>query len=172
VFAYKVAVAIRGHGYTNIKIYNGGLKEWIAAGLPVETVDPLPAYDVGFITAKDLKLQVDLAEKSGCRRADDKPMFTLLDLRTERVAEGLETPLVIRTCCNTITGYLDDLMDERFRKQIPKDIPVYVVTETGNRDLYAVRYLSKFGYANVSGLQFGMRGWIKADYPMVMPVRQ
>jgi len=167
-----VAVAIRRHGYTNIRIYNGGLKEWIGAGLPVEVIEPLPEYDVGFITAKELKQQVDLAEKSSCRTAGDKPIFTLLDLRTERIPEGLESPLVIRTCCTTITGYLDDLMNEEFRKNIPRDVPVYLVTETGNRDLFAARYLSKFGYTNVVGLQFGMRGWIKADYPMAMPVMQ
>jgi len=162
-----VAVAIRQYGYTNVKIYNGGLKEWISAGLPVESTEKLPEYEVDFLSAEYVKSKMDIAEKSGCLSADGLPLLTFLDLRTERVPEGAEAPLVIRSLCPTISGFLDDLQRADFRKKVPLDSLVIVITETGNRDEYAARYLYKFGYTQVLGLQYGMRGWIKADFPTV-----
>ena len=160
-----MAVAIRELGYTNVKIYNGGMREWLKAGLPVEVIDPIPEYTAAYHSTDELKKMLDEAEKTGCREADGTPRLTLLDLRTERAPEGSRSPLVIDTSCDTISGYLDDLQREDFRGRIPRTSPVVVVTETGNRDDYAASYLSKHGYTNVFGLRFGMRGWIKADYP-------
>lgn len=60
---------------------------------------------------------------------------------------------------------LDDLLSEEVRKMIPKVGEVITITETGNRDEYAIRYLSQFGYTNIKGLKFGMRGWLKQRYP-------
>lgn len=61
--------------------------------------------------------------------------------------------------------FLDDLLDESTRKTIPRTGLVVIVTETGNRDEFAIRYLSQFGYDNIVGLKFGMRDWIKQRYP-------
>ncbi|MBL7225660.1 MAG: rhodanese-like domain-containing protein [Desulfobacteraceae bacterium] len=52
------------------------------------------------------------------------------------------------------------------RNQIPNKGLVVLVCETGNRDWAALRYLYKWGYTNIVGLRFGMRGWIKSDYPV------
>jgi len=43
---------------------------------------------------------------------------------------------------------------------------VVTLTETGNRDDIAIRYLSRFGYDNVKLVEFGMRGWIKNKLPI------
>lgn len=162
-----MAVVIKNNGYSNVKIYNGGLKEWIDSGLEVESHEVLPEYETRFYTAEELKEQIDLAGKTKCLSAKGAPFLTLLDLRTERVPEGGALPLLIRSSCNTVSGLLDDLQQDDFRKKIPIDTPVFVITETGNRDDFAVKYLSKFGYTKVYGLKFGMRGWIKADFPTV-----
>jgi hypothetical protein len=37
--------------------------------------------------------------------------------------------------------------------------------ETGNRDIFAMKFMYKYGYTNIVGLNFGMRGWIKPGYP-------
>lgn len=167
-----MAVAIRDYGYTHVKIYNGGLKEWVAAGLPVESIEKLPDHKTTFLTAEEVKQKMDIAEKSDCISQDGMPLLTFLDLRTERVPEGVETPLVIRSKCRTISGVLDDLQRDDFRQNIPANSPVIVITETGNRDDYAARYLRGFGYTMISGLQYGMRGWIKADFPTVSLEKQ
>jgi len=49
---------------------------------------------------------------------------------------------------------------------VPRAGLVVTITETGNRDSFLIRYLYKFGNVNTKGLQFGMRGWLKADYPV------
>lgn len=167
-----MAVAIKRHGYTNIKIYNGGIKEWVGAGLQTVAVDPLPAYDTQFVSSAELKAKLDMAESSGCRSAAGKPLLTLLDLRTERIPEGGVSPLIIQSSCPTVSGSLDNLQYNHFRVRIPRDIPVHVITETGNRDVYAARYLSSHGYSNIFGLEFGMRGWLKADYPTITVAEQ
>ena len=161
-----MAVAIRKYGYTNIKIYNGGLKDWLKSGNAITVIDRLPEYEVSFATGEELMARVASAEKDGCRTAAGKPLFTLLDLRTELSLDPAGPAVTIRTSCRTVVGLLDDLLDQSFRDKIPSDSPVYVITETGNRDAFAIKYLSTFGYRNISGLLFGMRGWIKADYPI------
>ena len=40
------------------------------------------------------------------------------------------------------------------------------MTETGNRDMFVMKYLYRYGYTNIKGLEFGMRGWIKSNYPV------
>lgn len=161
-----MAVAIRKYGYTNIKIYNGGLKDWLKSGNAITVIERLPEYAASFVTGEELMAQVSSAEKNGCRTAEGKPLFTLLDLRTELSLNSPTAAVAIRTSCRTVAGLLDDLLDQSFREKIPSDSPVYVITETGNRDAFAMQYLSKFGYRNITGLLFGMRGWIKDDYPI------
>ena len=54
VFAYKTAVAVKGLGFTNIKIYNGGLKDWKKSGYKIDVIDPLPEYEGRFLTVDEL----------------------------------------------------------------------------------------------------------------------
>jgi len=77
----------------------------------------------------------------------------------------------IKTNCKTIHCLLDDFQKPEVRKQIPKKGLVVVISETGNRDWAVIRYLSKWGYTNIVGLQFGMREWIKSGYPVIYKKR-
>ncbi len=112
------------------------------------------------------------AEDRGCRDENGRAPVTLLDLRTEHLlskdAVARSTFTEIQTPCPMVSGLLDALQDPRIRRRIPKSGLVVTITETGNRDVFAIQYLSKFGYANIKALRFGMRGWIKKDYPVVM----
>jgi rhodanese-related sulfurtransferase len=160
-----MAVAIGTLGFTNIKIYNGGLKDWQISGFTTETLEPLPDYETKIATAEELYVYVTRAEKNGCIQANGKPVFTLLDIRNDSCMDTDTVVVSIPNRCETIMGSLDDLQNESFREKIPKDTPVFVLTETGNRDVFAIRYLYTFGYSNVSGLKFGLRGWIMANFP-------
>lgn len=72
----------------------------------------------------------------------------------------------IKTNCQTFHCLLDDFQKPDLRKRIPRKGAVIVISETGNRDWAAMRFLSQWGYTNIAGLQFGIRGWIKSGYPV------
>jgi rhodanese-related sulfurtransferase len=170
VFAYKTAVAVKANGFTNIKIYNGGIKDWKKSGLPIETIDTLPKINPVLITAEELLALLQAAKENDCRDSSNQPVVTLLDLRTENhlPPEAGTSPMIahIKTSCPKVLCLLDQLQLPEVRDKIPKTGLVVTVTETGNRDQFAIQYLSKYGYNNLQGLIFGIRGWIKEDYPI------
>lgn len=140
------------------------------SGLPIKTVEPLPDVKARFISVEDLLSALQSAEGQGCGDDGDQAQVTLLDMRTEHhLREHALVPSTIsdiKTSCPIVSCLLDELQDPRIRRQIPQSGLVVTVTETGNRDAFAIQYLSKFGYANLKILRFGMRGWIKKGYPV------
>ena len=158
---------MKAFGYNNIKIYNGGLKDWQKSNFKTETLEKLPDVEAKFLTAEELLTKI--ASAGPCQNKNDEPTVTVVDLRTEHHLENVDRPLVIQTTCPTIFCLLDDLQKETIRRRIPKDGLVVTITETGNRDIFAIQYLSKYGYQNIQGLLFGMRGWIKAGYQTQRP---
>lgn len=153
-------------GYTNIKLYNGGLKDWQKAGHPVDSIEPLPDYQGKFIIAEELLTRFQQADIKGCGTADD-PSLTILDLRVLSVhrKEEDQVPDFI-TICPVLRMLSDDLRNQANRDQISKQGLVVLIDETGNRAPWVMRYLFKVGYTNVAVLKFGMRGWIKLGYPI------
>ncbi len=161
-----MAVAIKKLGYDNIRLYNGGLKDWVKAGYTVDVQDPLPEYEGRYIESQDFLALIKQADVQECMDEEGKPLFTLLDYRTE-LAQGKNLDLpIIKTNCPQLVMLLDDFADPIHQKSIPMDGLVVLVCETGNRDPFAMRFLKSFGYDNVVGLRFGMRAWIKAGYPV------
>jgi rhodanese-related sulfurtransferase len=126
--------------------------------------------DSRFITAEELLALLQSAKDNDCRGPSNHPLVTLLDMRTENhLPPESGTPEYIthiKTACPRIFSLLDQLQQPEIRDKIPKTGLVVTVTETGNRDQFAIRYLSKHGYDNLKGLMFGMRGWIKEDFPI------
>lgn len=161
-----MAVAIKKIGYTNIKIYNGGIKDWVDAGHNIESREPLPKYEGMFITTDELLSAIESADKNDCKDPQNQVLLTILDLRTENYLETDNPVPAIRTRCKTIKCLLDDLINPDFRMQIPHEGLVVTITETGNRDIFAMKYLYRYGYKNIKGLDFGIRGWIKLNYPV------
>ena len=161
-----MAVAIRELGFTNIRIYNGGLKDWEKAGYRIETQDSLPEYEGAYIEADELLALIAQADTQNCQDRKGNPLFTLLDYRTELVHNEGQALSVIKTKCPKLVMLLDDFADPAEREKIPRKGLVVLVCETGNRDPFAMRYLYSHGYDNIVGLRFGMRAWIKAGYPL------
>ena len=107
------------------------------------------------------------SEPSQCLDQNGHPMLTILDYRTENFLKSDRPIPSIKTRCKTIQCLLDDLVNPQVRSMIPREEGlVVVVSETGNRDWAIMSYLHKWGHANVIGLKFGMRGWIKLGYPI------
>lgn len=155
-------------GYENISIYNGGLKDWLKSGLPVTAIDRLPDYKGMFISAEELRTKLSEAMSKKCQDDNGNPLVTLIDMRSSlqlKNRRGADLYQIL-TNCPIKSVLLDDFIDNtELIRSIPQKGLVVSITETGNRDIYMMRYLSKFGYTNVVGLQFGMRVWIKKDYP-------
>jgi rhodanese-related sulfurtransferase len=153
-------------GYSNIKIYNGGIKDWKKAGLPLNQVKPLPEASVRWLTAEQLLHRLQATEASQCYDQQGRPLLSLLDLRNENLLSPETPPVRLVTACPVLTLELDDLLTAEARARVPREIPVVTITETGNRDVFVLRYLSQFGFDNLEGLEYGMRSWIKAGYPV------
>ncbi|MFH1155960.1 MAG: rhodanese-like domain-containing protein [Pseudomonadota bacterium] len=161
-----MAVAIKALGFTNIKIYNGGLKDWQKSGYPIDSIQPLGDHQGRFISPDELWAKLQDAEAESCQDANGNSLVTIVDYRTENFMEDTQIPVAIKTRCPTVRMLLDDFMIPVEREKIPRKGLVVVVSETGNRDWAAMSYLARFGYTNVIGLENGMRGWIKADLPV------
>ena len=126
----------------------------------------LPKMDIPYIHANqllDLKRDADLNK---CKDNNGTPLLTLLDFRNENFLSKDDPPPRIPSQCQTIFLQMDDIRDPSIRRQIPKQGQIVTITETGNRDSFAIRYLSTFGFNNIRVLKFGMRGWLKLRYPI------
>ncbi len=165
MFSYKTAVAFKNLGYSNIKIYNGGIKDWRKSGFKLESIDPLPDFKAEFITAEDLRKRLSAVSET-CTDEKGQPVITLMDFRNEAVLNAEQPPPRIKASCRTITLLLDDLLKKPVVDSIPRSGIVITITETGNRDALVIKFLSKFGFDNIKGLEFGMRGWLKNRYPV------
>lgn len=166
VSAYKTAVAIKKLGYENIKMYRGGLEEWKKAGHNLEAASPLPEYEAQFISAEELLKDLRKADSKGCVDWRNNPLITILDLRTENFLE-LKFPIFhIKTKCQTIKMLFDQLSEGNHRNKIPTKGQVVTVTERGDKDADAIRYLYTQGYTNVVGLSSGIQGWIQLDHSL------
>ena len=139
---------------------------WRKSGNAVVVDRPLPAYEGRYISADQLLGEIRSAGADGCFR-EGRPRLTLVDYRAELFTGSNRPVVAIRTGGPTVRCSLDEFGDPEVRRKIPKDSPVVIVCETGDRDAFAMRYLYGFGYTNVSALRYGMRDWIKRGYPVV-----
>ncbi|MEN1760442.1 rhodanese-like domain-containing protein [Anoxynatronum sibiricum] len=80
--AYRVAVVLRYMGVQDVRVLNGGLGAWIAAGYEVETDrhDPVPVTDFGAVIPANPELIVTIDELKNALATDDQ--FVLVDNRT------------------------------------------------------------------------------------------
>ncbi len=164
-----MAVAIKQMGFPNIKIYNGGLKDWIKAGNSIHSISPLPKTKINAIDVDELMAIVMDADTKNCVDAAGRPILTLIDFRTNQniIDKKGADKYQIKTTCKTIKAVLDDFIDnEKLIQSIPDDGLTLSISETGNRDEFLIRYLSQFGKTKILSLKYGMRNWLKANYPV------
>lgn len=164
MFSYKSAVAVKTLGFKNVKIYNGGIKDWRKNGYPLESQKPLPEQAFPLITSDELYGLLQKFESSQCQSPEKKPLLTLLDFRNVNL-DTSRNAQKIATVCPTRSYRMDDILKPEVREALPKHGKVVLLTETGNRDEFVVRYLSQHGVAPYTSLQHGMRGWLKKRYP-------
>lgn len=153
-------------GFNQVKIYNGGIKDWRKNGFPLESRKSLPESEVAFVNTERLFELTRLAEPVSCRDPDGRPLLTLVDFRNSNHLVSSKEPAQIKTSCPIQKLLMDDIHHQENRERIPTDHHVITITETGNRDEFAIRYLSEYGYTNINGLRFGMRGWLKNRFPV------
>jgi glyoxylase-like metal-dependent hydrolase (beta-lactamase superfamily II)/rhodanese-related sulfurtransferase len=55
--------------------------------------------------------------------------------------------------------------------EVPGDLdqPIVTICASGVRSAYAALYLRAYGYRDVKGLEYGMRGWKAEGYPVIYP---
>lgn len=151
-------------GYTNIKIYNGGIKDWKKNGFTLERKKPLPEKELTFIESEELYSMLKELEPLNCKSSAGEPLLTLLDFRNNRLNKSGSFKK-IATSCPIKSYHLDDISDPLVRAALPQSGKVVIVTETGNRDEFVIRYLSQYDFKSYSSLKHGMRGWLKKRYP-------
>ena len=110
--------------------------------------------------------KINQSDAANCVNSNGDSLLTIVDYRTENFLNTDKPITSIKANCKTIRCVLDELIDPEVRGQIPQKGIVVLLSETGNRDAITMKYLSKYGYSNVMGLRFGMRGWIKSNYPI------
>lgn len=155
-------------GFTNIILYNGGLKDWSKAGHKTISTAPLPPSTVEFIDVDTLHSYLLEAESNNCVDSSGKPLLTIVDFRISHPLQELRGAdrYRIRTSCQTIKAQLDDFLNNKeLVNTLPDSGQVISISETGNRDHFLIRYLSQFNKTNIKGLKYGMRSWLKAGYP-------
>ena len=144
--------------------------------MPITSIDPLPEHSPRYLDTKSLvTLLADEAARD-CKDEQGNPALILFDLRNapglsenqtdKERTEYAERLLTIDTPCPTVTHLFDDCLDAAVRSEIPTDVRVITITETGNRDAEIQSFFIKYGYHNIESLKFGMRGWIKGMHPM------
>jgi rhodanese-related sulfurtransferase len=129
----------------------------------------LPEIEVPFIRVDTFLQQLQDARRTNCIDSHGAPLLTILDFRNGNFLKPDNPPPRVKSNCLTQTILLDDLQDPEIRASIPRKGQIITITETGNRDTFVIRYLSQFGFSNIYGLEFGMRGWIKLGYPTEQP---
>ncbi len=163
-----MAVAIKNHDFTNIKIYNGGLTDWKRSGLPLDSITPLPDYNGPRISPRDLLDKITAAEKTQCRDETGAPLLTIIDFRASVLLKNKigADRYHVQTRCPEIIAQLDDFLENKaLVDRIPEQGLIVCISETGKRDNYLQRYLHMRGFSHIFSLNNGMRGWLKAGYP-------
>lgn len=146
-------------------IYNGGIKDWGKSGFAIETIESLPDIEYSVFTTVELHKMLQDHDIRACRDKDSNPLLTILDFRTANHLNPAAFPLQIKTTCPSEKFMLDDILLAETRDSIPRLHQTITITETGNRDEFIIRYLSKYGFTNITSLKYGMRGWLKQRYP-------
>ena len=153
-------------GFNNIEIYNGGIKDWRKSGFVLESKKTLPETEISFIESDGLYSLLQEFDTTGCQSPEGQPLLTLLDFRNANF-DNVDPPPQIATTCPTKRFQLDDVLLPQVRAKLPRQGTVIILTETGNRDEFVIRYLSQYHFKTYKSLKYGMRGWLKKRYPII-----
>ena len=127
-------------GYDRIAGYcKGGIEGWYNAGLPVESLNLLSVHKL----------------KSALEQGEE---MLILDVRSDEEWESGH----IRGARHIFVGHLEQRLSE-----VPKDKPVAVYCESGNRSGLAASILLRAGYPKVYSVPGSIAAWKAAGFPIV-----
>lgn len=127
-------------GFDKITGYlKGGIASWYNTGYVVENLPVL--------TVSVLKLKIDHRER-----------LMILDVRDENEWAGGH----IKGAMHTYVGHLEQRIAD-----IPRDRPIAIICNVGNRASVAASILLKEGYNEVYNVLGGMKAWINAGYSVI-----
>jgi len=134
----EVTLALARIGFDGVEGYlDGGIQSWYSAGLPLESS--------GLMGVDALKEQVE------------RDAIEVLDVRRANEREGGYIP----GSRWIFTGELPERVDE-----VPRDRPVAVVCNVGNRASLATSVLLRAGFDEVYNVLGSMRAWNGKQYPL------
>jgi hydroxyacylglutathione hydrolase len=126
-------------GYDKVHGYlKGGMETWYNAGFPMESMELLSVHQ--------LKGMMDRREP-----------LTILDTRGQEEWDSGH----IESAMNIYVGHLEQRLAE-----VPRDKPVAVYCETGNRAGLSASILLRNGYAKVYNVPGSMTAWAASGYPV------
>lgn len=134
-----VSRSLTSIGYDNVVGYlQNGLESWYAIGYPIQSL--------GLIGAPQLKSWLDSGKKC-----------FLLDVRSrDEFEEGH-----IESAKNIYVGHLQEHI-----REIPSNLPIIVVCESGNRASIGASILLRNGYKQVYNFLGAMTAWKRLEYPL------
>lgn len=128
-------------GYTQVRIYDGGLPEWTSQHRTVAG-HPLPKVDAPGIDTRELKAWL----------ASTRPPV-LVDVRDADEFQAFHLP-------RSVNFPIDDI--EGRAAELPKNVPVCVVDHSGHQTEVAARLLGTLGVGPMKRLDEGVNGWRKS----------
>lgn len=149
VFFCKGPVCVKSHraarkainlGYTNVKVYQAGLPDWIKKRFPVSRIENYPDVQIPFIAPQDVVKQLK--------------KLILLDIR------GKESKLIGALQHGHIFDIpLDDL--EKEYQILPKDKMIIIIDLAGKQGEICGRFLTQKGYSKMAVMDGGALAWLK-----------
>jgi len=127
-------------GYTNVKVYPGGLLDWIRRRYPVIRTVNYPKVDVPEVFPEQVYRNID--------------QVVLLDIGGEELRQIGEFRQG-----NVVHIPLDEL-EEKYTL-LPKDKEIVIVDVKGKQEDIAGRFLILKGYRNLAKMAGGGRAWFK-----------
>jgi rhodanese-related sulfurtransferase len=159
-----MAVAIRKSGFNNIKIYNGGINDWMKSGLPLNSIKKIPDNPVNYIEPEDLHKLIMESDATNCLDKQGNPIFSFIDIRDTSLDHVHKADkLTIKTKCKIHSFIIDDIMVAE--KKILPEGKWIVFCETGGRGHFLSRYIYESGKKDILILKSGFLNWEKKEFP-------
>jgi len=146
-------------GFKNIKIYNGGIKDWKIRGLPLDSTEKIPDYPVNYIMPDELSKLITEADKTNCLDSEKKPILSFIDIRDYHLDKFLIADKhTIKTTCKTHKFIIDDIRSAEKRAILP-DGKWIIFCETGGRGHYLSKFMYRLGKKDIYILKGGILNW-------------
>ena len=135
--AAKEAIAL---GYTNVKVYQAGLPDWIRKRFPVTRTVEYPKVDIPRLSPQEV-----------FEKLDD---VIILDIR------GTESKQIGQIKQGIVMDIPLDDLEKKF-DALTKTETIVIVDLAGMQVDICGRFLYSKGYSNLAGIEGGARAWIK-----------